>query len=111
MLLTILAIWFGYKKAKATGRNPILWAFICGVTFIGTQLLTAVLIGITIGIGIELRGWPENLYEKYEILITIASIAVSIVSLLLLFRYLDRVPEEKGPVEEPPPPPIFGDGN
>lgn len=109
MLLAILAIWFGYKKAKATGRNPVLWAAICGAAFIGMQLLTALVIGITVGIGVELRGWPETIYDDYQWIVTVISIVVSIISLLLVFKYLDRIPENAPLVQQPPPPPIFGD--
>jgi hypothetical protein len=106
MILAILAIWFGYKKAKASGRNPYLWAFICAIVFIGTQLLTAILIGSVIGLGVALRGWSENLYDQYQTGVTIISIVASIAALLLVFRYLDRIPQEPA-FHAPPPPPTF----
>lgn len=107
MLLVILAIWFGYKKAKATGRNAVLWAFLSALAFIVPQLLTGVMIGFAIGLGVVLRGWPESTYESYSILISVISWVPGIICLLLVFRYLDRVP----PVidqDGPPPPPTFG---
>jgi MFS family permease len=103
MILAILAAWFGYKKGKDSGRNGILWAFICAATFIGTQLLTAVVIGMFLGIGVELWGWSEDIYDRYVLLINIACIVISVVSLLLVFRYLDKVPDQE--VFTPPPPP------
>jgi hypothetical protein len=106
MLLVILAIWFGYKKGKDSGRNPYLWAFICAAVFIGAQLLTGVLVGGIMGLGIALWGWPEDIYDKYSAIITVAAIIVSIGSLLLVFRYLDKVPTEEI-VDRPPPPPTF----
>jgi 4-amino-4-deoxy-L-arabinose transferase-like glycosyltransferase len=106
MLLVILAFWFGYKKAKATGRNPWLWAFICSGVFIGTQFVTGFLIGGILGLGIAIADWPEDIYDRYSILITIVAIVVSLVALWLVFRYLDRVPQEPT-FDQPPPPPTF----
>ena len=106
MILVILAIYFGYKKAKETGRNPFLWAFITAAVFIGTQWLTAIAIYVFLGIGVEVFSWSENVFVDYEVLINIISIAASIVSLLLVFRYLDKVPVEE-PITEPPLPPTF----
>jgi cytochrome c biogenesis protein CcdA len=109
MLFAILAIWFGYKKAKDTGRNPILWGAICGATFIGAQLLTGIVFGIFIGFGIALWGWPETLYDDLSWLITIAAIIVSLGLVWVIFRFLDRVPEDDTAFP-PPPPPTFGEG-
>lgn len=106
MILVILAIYFGYKKAKETGRNPFLWAFITAAAFIGTQLLTAVAIYTFLGIGVAVFGWSENVFGDYEALINIVSIVASFVSLLLVFRYLDKIPFEE-PIIEPPLPPTF----
>lgn len=108
MLLAILAFWWGYKKAKASGRNAALWSVICGGTFIGIQLVIGFGIGILLGIGIQLWGWNEKLLSDYSILISVASWIPAIVTLLLIFRYLDRVPDEPVFVA-PPPPPTFGD--
>jgi hypothetical protein len=108
MLLAILAVWFGYKKAKDTGRNPILWAIICGGSFIGVQLLVGLGIGLILGLGIELWGWDASVFEKNEIWINLASIAVSVVTLLILFKILDRVPEQPSNIAPPPPPSFDG---
>lgn len=108
MLFTILAIWFGYKKARDTGRNPILWAAICGVTFIGVQMLVGLGAGVAIGIGIAFAGWEESAFETYSWLISLVAIAFAFVSLYLLYRYLDRVPDVEGPYGPPPPPNFKG---
>ncbi|HSK70182.1 MAG TPA: hypothetical protein VK892_00700 [Pyrinomonadaceae bacterium] len=106
MILVILAIYFGYKKAKQAGRNPFLWAFITAAAFIGTQWLTAIAIYILFAIGVAAFGWSENVFVDYEVLINIISIVASIISLLLVFRYLDKIPVEE-PITEPPLPPTF----
>lgn len=105
MILVILAIWFGYKKAKATGRNPFLWAFICAAIFIGAQIVCGAAIGIFIGIGIAAWGWSEKTFDDYNILISVVSTIFGLAGLFLTFRYLDKVPENEF-VSQPPPLPI-----
>ncbi|MFT3744133.1 MAG: hypothetical protein QM785_07550 [Pyrinomonadaceae bacterium] len=107
MLLTIFAFYFGYKKAKATGRNAVLWSFICGLTFIGVQIIVPLAVGIFLGLGIGLFGWNENLYEDLTWPITFVGIGASIVALFILFKMLDRVPKEPTAELPPPPPPTF----
>ena len=104
MLLSILAAWFGYKKAKETGRNGFLWAFICAGTFIGVQILCGLVIALFIGIGIGVWGWSEKVFDDYNILISIVSMVFGIASLFLVFRYLDKIPQNEI-VSQPPPPP------
>lgn len=108
MILAILAIWFGYKKARDTGRNGVLWGAICGATFIGVQFLVSFGVSILVGVGIAVWGWKETLYDDLTWVITLAAIIASVVALLVLFKFLDRIPEEPI-VDEPPPPPTFND--
>jgi membrane protein implicated in regulation of membrane protease activity len=96
----------GYKKARATGRNPYLWAAICGGTFVGVQLVVGFGFGAIIGLGTVLLGWSETLFDDLSWPITIVSIVVSLLSVFLIFRFLDHVPEEM-PSMPPPPPPRF----
>ncbi|MBK8466086.1 MAG: hypothetical protein IPL32_09655 [Chloracidobacterium sp.] len=106
MILVILAIWFGYKKARDSGRNPWLWAAISGGIFIGTQLLVGLGFGVLIVIGQELWGWDDRAFDNYSLLANIPAIILSIVALWLVFRFLDRIPEDP-PQSQPPPPPTF----
>lgn len=110
MLLTILAIWFGYKKGRDTGRNGVLWGAICGGAFIGTQLLVSMGAGIFMGLGIAFWGWPETIFDDNQILVTIGAIIASIVTLFFIFKYLDRVPDDPVATEPPPPPTFDGIG-
>jgi hypothetical protein len=109
MILVILAIWLGYKKAKATGRNPYLWAFISAAAFIGAQLLAGFIIGATVELATTLRGtssygWLSNNFG----ILNVVGLVSGFVALWIVFRYLDRV-REQPIVDSPPPPPRFGD--
>lgn len=108
MLLAIFAFYFGYKKGRDSGRNGILWAFICGLTFIGVQLLVAFGFGLVMGLGVELWGWKESIYDDFAFVTTVVSIGASVLSLWILFKFLDRIPIED-PSIAPPPPPTFSD--
>jgi len=109
MILAILAIWFGYKKARDTGRNGVLWGAICGATFIGVQFLVSIGMGILIALGVEFWGWKETLYDDLTWVISLVAIGASIVALIILFKFLDQFPEEPIVNEPPPPPPTFND--
>jgi hypothetical protein len=73
MILVILALVWGYRKANATGRNPILWSVIAGIAFLGTQIAIGLAIGILMGIGIAVLGWPESIAETYYWPVSIVS--------------------------------------
>ena len=108
MLLVILAIWFAYKKARKTGRNPYLWAAIAGAVFIGAQLAVGLGFGVFFALSQEFWGWTDERLAGYNSLVMVPALLASGVALFFLFRYLDKVPMV--PLEtEPPPPPHFCD--
>lgn len=111
MILAILAFFIGYRKGKESGRSGVKWSLICGFTFIGTQLLTSLAAGVFIELGIELWGWSESIYDEFAWVITIVAIALSVASLLLIIRYLDRKPNDSPMDSAPPPPPTFEKDN
>lgn len=111
MLLAIITAWLAYKRAKEHGRNPFLWAFIGGATFIGTQLLVSLGFGIVLGIGVEVWGWSETVYDDFGIPITIAAIVSSFLASWVLLRWLDKAPREEKFTPPPPPPQDFSSGN
>lgn len=108
MLFAIISAWLAYKRAKDTGRNALLWAFIAAAVFIGTQLLVSVAIGVFLGFGVALWGWSERVFEDYQILVSIIAIVCSFISTGMILWYLNRVPEDAtanyGQVPPPPPP-------
>lgn len=105
MLFAILSAVIAYRRAKDTGRNAILWAFIAAAVFIGTQLLVAAAAGLFLGLGIGFWGWSENIFDRFEIWITLLSIACSFVSTGIILWYLNRLPADNNASAPPPPPP------
>jgi len=108
MILALIFAWLGYKKANNSGRNGFLWAFIALVTFIGTQLLVGLLIGLVLLIRTEAFGLSESTFEDYEIGYSLFAIAVSFGAGFLVLKYLDRVPVEDADAGPPPPPNFSG---
>ena len=108
MILFILAAFMAYKKAKSTGRSGVLWALITAGVYIGTQLLFALGIGLFLGIGVELFGWSETVYDDWNLLITAVCIIAAFGGVWLVFRYLDKLPAEETFVSPPPPPTFDG---
>jgi TRAP-type C4-dicarboxylate transport system permease small subunit len=106
MLLLILAIWYGYKKARDTGRNKFAWAAISGGVFIGIQLVVSLGAGILIGIGQTVWGWNVSVDGGLSIAVSLVALVLSLAGLMLVFRYLDRIPDEPANTV-PPPPPTF----
>ena len=106
MLLAILFAYFGYKKAKDSGRNGLLWGFIALAAFIGCQLLVGILIGLGLGMGIAVFGWSENVFETYDILFRIIAVIAGIIGGFLVLKYLERIPAGET-YSVPPPPPNF----
>ena len=107
MILAIITAWLAYKRAKASGRNPWLWAFIGIAVYIGAQILMGVPIAIFLAIGIMLFGWPESAFTDYEIPLNIVGVIGAIFASWLLLKYLDRIPDEEIVETPPPPPPTF----
>ena len=106
MLLAILAIYFGYKKAKSSGRSGALWAVICGAVFLGVQFATAIAIAIVMTIGASQWGWDAHVYDNNQILVSLVSLVPAVIAIWLVFKYLDRLPDD-GVAAMPPPPPTF----
>jgi hypothetical protein len=107
MIFALISAWLAYKRAKANNRNAILWAFIAAATFLGTQLIVSVGCGIILGIGIQLFGWSDSVFETYNLPITIVAVIASFGTTWLLLRYLDKIPEEEGFIPPPSPPTSF----
>jgi len=86
VILSILFAVLGYRKAKKTGRNKILWALILGLLFIAVQL-GVFAIGV---IGALSWGWDPALFDTYYWPINLSGwllgIAICSLALYLLGR-------------------------
>jgi hypothetical protein len=108
MILAIITAVLAYQRAKGAGRKGWLWAVVGAVVYIGTQLFVGLAAGVFLGIGVALFGWPDSVFDDYQILITILSLIAAIAASWLLIKFLSRTPAEE-PVSMPPPPPTFGE--
>jgi hypothetical protein len=104
-IFAILSFSIAYKRAKATGRNGILWGIIASVVFAGTGLSLSSGMSILLGIGLEIWGWSETVVTTLSIIGGIISVVLSFVTTWLILRYLNRTYEET--FLEPPLQPIF----
>ena len=113
MIFAIVAAVLAYRTANENGRNGLLWAVIAAALFIGSQLVVTFGIGILIGVGVEIFGWSEAVYEETMVWgpITVVAIGVSILTTWLLLRYLSRPATVEVDNSPPPPPPTFGDNH
>lgn len=112
MILAILAFYWGYTKGRDSGRSGALWSVICGVTFLAIQMLFGLGIGIVIGLGSAMWGWDEKILDTYSLLISLVAVIPAGLALWLIFKYLDRVPDEPYiSINQPPPPPNFDSNN
>ncbi|HNU07891.1 MAG TPA: hypothetical protein PKO33_09010 [Pyrinomonadaceae bacterium] len=108
MLLAILAAYFGYKKAKATGRNGFLWAAISVGAFIGMQFLFGIAVGFAVMASSGFQDLDNDPLQGHEAAVGFAAIVPAAVVVWLIFRYLDRMPPDEE-VNGPPEPPTFGE--
>ena len=107
MIFAIISAFLAYRKAKDNGRNGWLWALIAAATFIGTQFVVALALGIFLGIILGVTGRTEEDVKMAELAITALAIVLSFVTTWLLLRYLDKAPQEEVLITPPPPPTDF----
>lgn len=107
MILAILFVWLGYKRANEAGKNGVLWAILAGGSFVATQLIISFGIGILLGLGIAFRGWSETILDDYAIPITLFAVAVSIGVGFIVLKLADRNPAVEDTMTIPPPPTDF----
>ena len=97
--MTLIAVWSGYKRAKAVGRQPVLWAALTGIVFFGTQVVCSAGIAIGILIMSRLSGWRENVYGENFALINGICMVAGLLSLLGVFYFMDKgvkkLPEDR----------------
>ena len=102
MIFVILAIWFGYKKGRDTGRNRFLWAAISAAAFIGGEVLGGLIIGGSIGLYEGLLDRDVS-GETKAMALRFLPLIQAFITMGLVFRHLDKVPVEEEYSEPPPP--------
>ena len=106
MLLLILAVWYGYKKARDTGRNKFLWAAVSGGVFLGIQFGVGLAWGIFAVAAEQMWGSDLASGTAANLIVSVVAVVLSVIGLMLVFRFLDRLPDN-APMAPPPPPPNF----
>ena len=106
MIFFFIAAWLAYKRAKENGRNGVVWALITSAAFIAAQFVTGAGVGLLILAVNGFDSGAENLISRYEILINIAAIVVSVLVVFLILRFLNKAPEDNS-FTPPPAPPAF----
>lgn len=94
------------RLARERNRSALAWSFIGIGAWIAAELVAVFIFGAIYGLGMALRGWPENLPGWLQLLVYVTALAAGGVSLMLVERALDSKSRvKKYPL--PPPPPEF----
>ena len=88
MILAIVFAVLGYRKAKQTGRNKVLWALVMGLLYIAVQIVI-LLIGV---VGISSLGWDPILFDTYTWPINIGGWVIGILVCSGVLYLLGRSP-------------------
>lgn len=114
LVVIIVATYLVYKTASGNGRNGVLWAFLVvalGVTlqFIVPTIATVIMVYTIIS---SSSSMPEYMMMDeinwYAWMFTIGGLALSLISIWAIMRYVSRLPEDDPVTNAPPPPPDFG---
>ena len=97
IIFAIISSIFIYRTARDNGYNYIGWTVASITGFILIQLAIGLFIGIVAGIGIAAWGWSPTIIEDYTLLIGLVSLIPSIAYVLLILKYVNRVPDN-GPI-------------
>lgn len=112
LVIIIVATIQVYKTAKSYDRNAVGWALLTfGIGF-SLQLILPLFIGVIIGIVMMANGsTPEQMQESIMLpatIIGIVCIILSVAAVLLILRFLSKIPEDKPFTPPPAPPENFG---
>jgi chromate transport protein ChrA len=108
IVFVIVATYFVYKNANDYGRNAPLWAVITFFVGIGLQWVFPIIMVILLGIILLLTGSSQMQVESslmfYAGFVGIGSLVLSAVAVLLILKFVSKMPEEKSFVKPPSPP-------
>ena len=101
-----------YKTANGNGRNGALWAMLTAAAGVGLQLVIPFILGIVLAIAyLAMGSSPETIESDITwpaTLIGIVGMILSIVAMVLISKYVAKVPDDPPmSAAAPPPPPQF----
>ena len=108
IIFAIISSIFVYRTARDNGYNAVGWTIASIGGFIGIQLALGLFIGLIMGLGIALWGWSPTIFDDYSLLISIVALIPSIGYVLLILKYVNRVPDS-GPLPKRNPTSILSD--
>lgn len=107
----IIATYFVYKNATDYGRNAPIWALITFVVGIGLQWVFPIILMIILSVVLLVTGSSQMQAQSslmfYAGFIGIGSLVLSGVVVLLILKFVSKMPEEKTFVKPPSPPTSF----
>ncbi len=110
IVVIIVATVMAYRTAKQYDRNAVAWAAIVLAVGFGIQLIIPLLLGVVIAVVMLVNGNTETEIQSAialpSIIIGLVCIVLSVVAVMLILRYLSKIPEDK-PFTQPPTPPTF----
>lgn len=112
MILAIVTAYLAYRRATDGGRNGAVWAVVGLLVFVGTQMVTGLVLGVILAAG-EIAGGStvDSAVDRFSWVITLVSIALSIFASWMLLKYLERPVDVIEDRPAPPPPPTFDENN
>jgi cytochrome bd-type quinol oxidase subunit 2 len=111
IVVVIVATVLAYRTAKQYERNAVAWAAIVLAVGFGIQILVPIMVAIVIAVfmfsGVSSEPEVQLAFQAPAMIIGIACLFLSIVGVLLILRFLSKVPEEKSFTQPPAPPETF----
>ena len=111
IVVIIVSTVMAYRTARDYERNGAAWAAIVFVVGFGIQIILPFFAAIIAAVVMIAGGsTPMEMQAALDVPATIFGIVciiLSIVAVMLILRYLSKIPEDK-PFTPPPTPPTFG---
>jgi hypothetical protein len=97
------------QLARERGRSALAWSLLGIISWLGAELFVSFSFGLIYGLGIALRGWPEEMPAGLMLLLYVVALAAAIGGFSLVRYILSSLPREGETPDspQPPPPPSF----
>ena len=106
IIFLIIVSVFVYRTARDNGYNAVLWTAATAVGFLAVQFA----VGLAVGIGALVLGWPATFVQDYQLLISFAALVPAFILVWLIWRHVNVIRDDGVAPEPPPPPPTFDQG-